>query len=412
MQGFGKKLFELGLLNDFARGILDTLGAEFTLEELEARLRLAVQEERGNREDHAGVANGMVALARANYEIEFDPDKPLSARVILPSTAAERKGIEDARFVEFRDEDGERTYYATYTAFDGEVFFSQLLETKDFLHFKSSTLNDPEVKNKGMALFPRKVNGRYAMLSRQDNENIYLMYSDMLHFWFTKELLMRPTYTWEYVQLGNCGSPIETEAGWLLLTHGERGAEAITAEGERHEVAPQQTGAVVDTVGAGDAFAGGVLSGSQVPKFVGDYRQHLTGRLEQAKLDLAPFQAIADRFHGGSLEAMIDKHLRSSDPTFRAEGQVIADMSNRVGELQHSARALDAGLVEQLHHLAVDGDPDIARATLAIYDPGLVLTVEALLCALGAGLLLAVVVHGLLWLMRPLFRRRSSAGAA
>jgi predicted GH43/DUF377 family glycosyl hydrolase len=217
---FGKKLFELGLLDDFARGILDTLGGEFTLQALETRLRLALQEERGSRQDHADVANGMVALARANYEIEFDKLKPLSARVILPSTAAERKGIEDARFVEFRDEDGARTYYATYTAFDGEVFFPQLLETQDFLHFKSSTLNGPEVKNKGMALFPRKINGRYAMLSRQDNENIYLMYSDMLHFWFTKELLMRPSYTWEYVQLGNCGSPIETEAGWLVLTHG------------------------------------------------------------------------------------------------------------------------------------------------------------------------------------------------
>ncbi|MEA3278362.1 MAG: glycoside hydrolase family 130 protein [Pseudomonadota bacterium] len=217
---FGKKLFELGLLHDFARGILDTLGAGFTLEELEARLRLALQEERGKREDHTSVANGMVALAQANYEIYFEPGKPLSARVILPSTAAERKGIEDARFVEFRDEEGEHTYYATYTAFDGEVFFPQFLETRDFLHFKSNTLNGPAVKNKGMALFPRKVNGRYAMLSRQDNENIYLMYSDMLHFWFTKELLMRPTYTWEYVQLGNCGSPIETEAGWLVLTHG------------------------------------------------------------------------------------------------------------------------------------------------------------------------------------------------
>jgi len=217
---FGKKLFELGLLHDFSRSILDTLGADFTLEELEARLQVALQEERGQPEDHASVAKGMVALAQANYEIDFEPDKPLSTRVIFPSTRAERKGIEDARFVEFRDEAGERTYYATYTAFDGEVFFPQLLETQDFLHFKSSTLNGPEVKNKGMALFPRKVNGRYAMLSRQDNENIYLMYSDMLHFWFTKELLMRPTYTWEYVQLGNCGSPIETEAGWLVLTHG------------------------------------------------------------------------------------------------------------------------------------------------------------------------------------------------
>jgi len=217
---FGKKLFELGLLHDFARGILDTLGAGFTLDELEARLQLVLLEERGGWKDHSSDAHGMVALAQANYEIYFEADKPLSARVIFPSTRAERKGIEDARFVEFHDQEGERTYYATYTAFDGAVFFPQLLETRDFLHFKSSTLNGPAVKNKGMALFPRKINGRYAMLSRQDNENIYLMYSDMLHFWFTKALLMRPTYTWEYVQLGNCGSPIETEAGWLVLTHG------------------------------------------------------------------------------------------------------------------------------------------------------------------------------------------------
>jgi len=217
---FGKKLFELGLLHDFTRGILDALGAGFTIQELEARLRSALQEERGSGEDHSSDAHGMMALAQANYEIYFEADIPLSARVIFPSTAAERKGIEDARFVEFRDDKGEPTYYATYTAFDGEVFFPQLLETRDFLHFKSSTLNGPAVKNKGMALFPRKINGRYAMLSRQDNENIYLMYSDMLHFWFTKELLMRPTYTWEYVQLGNCGSPLETEAGWLVLTHG------------------------------------------------------------------------------------------------------------------------------------------------------------------------------------------------
>ena len=96
----------------------------------------------------------------------------------------------------------------------------QILETDDFLRFKVSTLNGPEVRNKGLALFPRKVNGLYAMLSRQDNENIYLMYSDMLHFWYTKELIAKPTYGWELVQLGNCGSPIETEAGWLVLTHG------------------------------------------------------------------------------------------------------------------------------------------------------------------------------------------------
>jgi predicted GH43/DUF377 family glycosyl hydrolase len=95
-----------------------------------------------------------------------------------------------------------------------------LLETRDFLHFKINTLNGPEVRNKGFALFPRRINGRYAMLSRQDNENIYLMYSEMIHFWYTKELIMKPSQPWEFVQLGNCGSPIETEAGWLVLSHG------------------------------------------------------------------------------------------------------------------------------------------------------------------------------------------------
>ena len=95
-----------------------------------------------------------------------------------------------------------------------------MLETDDFLHFKMGTLNGPEVRNKGFALFPRMVNGQYAMLSRQDNECIYLMYSDQPHFWYSKELIARPTFPWEFIQLGNCGSPIETEAGWLVLTHG------------------------------------------------------------------------------------------------------------------------------------------------------------------------------------------------
>ena len=121
---------------------------------------------------------------------------------------------------EFHDDDGSTRYYATYTAFDGKIVLPQLLETEDFLHFKISTLNGPEVRNKGFALFPRKIGGHYAMLSRQDNENIFLMYSDMLHFWYSKELILKPTFPWEFVQIGNCGSPIETEAGWLVLSHG------------------------------------------------------------------------------------------------------------------------------------------------------------------------------------------------
>ena len=162
----------------------------------------------------------MVMLAKANYEIRFDPGLDVSERIIFPSSPTETNGIEDARFVQFSHDDGRVCYYATYTAYDGRVTLPQLLETEDFLHFKVSTLNGPEVRNKGFALFPRMVNGQYAMLSRQDNENIYLMYSDTPHFWYSKELIARPTYSWEFVQLGNCGSPIETEAGWLVLTHG------------------------------------------------------------------------------------------------------------------------------------------------------------------------------------------------
>ena len=162
----------------------------------------------------------MLTLVQANYEIFFSPELNLSERIIFPSSPTEINGIEDARFVAFHDDDGSVRYYATYTAFDGKVILPQILETEDFLRFKASTLNGPEVRNKGLALFPRKVNGLYAMLSRQDNENIYLMYSDMLHFWYTKEQIAKPTYGWEFVQLGNCGSPIETEAGWLVLTHG------------------------------------------------------------------------------------------------------------------------------------------------------------------------------------------------
>ena len=121
------------------------------------------------------------------------------------------------RFVE---DDGSIHYYATYTAFDGSVVLPQFLETEDFVRFRVSTLNGSEIINKGLALFPRRINGSYVMLSRQDGENMYVMESDMLHFWHSRRLVLRPTFPWEYVQVGNCGSPIETEAGWLVLTHG------------------------------------------------------------------------------------------------------------------------------------------------------------------------------------------------
>ncbi len=217
---FRQKLAELGLYGDFAHEVLAGLPGCFTLQALRDQTEAVLRRSRGLVREADALARGILALAEANYEVEFRAEQSLSERILYPGTPAERKGIEDARFVHFTDEDGSRTYYATYTAWDGSVFFPQLLETRDFLRFRSSTLNGPEVRNKGFALFPRRIRGRYAMLGRQDGENLYLMYSDNVHFWYRKTLLARPTYPWEYVQIGNCGSPIETEAGWLVLTHG------------------------------------------------------------------------------------------------------------------------------------------------------------------------------------------------
>jgi predicted GH43/DUF377 family glycosyl hydrolase len=217
---FQRKLFELGMLSKFADQVLTALGDHFTLGELEAAIQAVQRRNRTEYRDNQADVQGVLALARSNYEIKYAPEHALSERIIFPSSPTEANGIEDARFVAFQNDDGGVTYYATYTAYDGRLVFPQLLETEDFQRFRLCTLNGPEVRNKGFALFPRKVNGNYAMLSRQDNENLYLMYSEHLHFWYSKQLIVKPTFPWEFVQLGNCGSPIETEAGWLVLSHG------------------------------------------------------------------------------------------------------------------------------------------------------------------------------------------------
>jgi predicted GH43/DUF377 family glycosyl hydrolase len=217
---FHRKLSELGINGPLTEQVMAALGDNFTIADLERTLAAVLKSHRTRQREFEPVAETMLLLARANYEVRFDPTLDVSERLIFPSSPTETNGIEDARFVRFTHPDGRVCYHATYTAYDGRVTLPQMLETDDFLHFKVATLNGPEVRNKGFALFPRMVNGQYAMLSRQDNENVYLMYSDQPHFWYTKELIARPTYPWEFVQLGNCGSPIETEAGWLVLTHG------------------------------------------------------------------------------------------------------------------------------------------------------------------------------------------------
>jgi predicted GH43/DUF377 family glycosyl hydrolase len=154
-----------------------------------------------------------------DVELIFKPDQDISERVIFPVTESQSNGIEDARFVEFND-DGRKTYYATYTAYSGRAIRSELIETSDFISFRMSPLHGAAARNKGMALFPRRIDGKYAMIARQDNENLYLIYSDDLYRWDGGQAILKPKFPWEFVQIGNCGSPIELDEGWLLLTHG------------------------------------------------------------------------------------------------------------------------------------------------------------------------------------------------
>ena len=152
-------------------------------------------------------------------EFAFEPAPDISERVIFPVTESQSNGIEDARFVQFSD-GGRTTYYATYTAYKGTAIRSELIETTDFLSFRMTPLQGAAARNKGMALFPRKIDGKYAMIARQDNENLYLVYSDDLYRWEGGQAILKPQFPWEFVQIGNCGSPVELEEGWLMLTHG------------------------------------------------------------------------------------------------------------------------------------------------------------------------------------------------
>ena len=218
---FARKLIELRLTRELTRRVMNKLGNSFSLEELRASLQAEqFRLPDGMTPEDQDEAQGIWILARSNYEVQFQPEQRLSERILFPATPSQRKGIEDARFVCFQNDDGTHVYYATFTAFNGKVIVPELVETSDFLLFRFIALNGPAAENKGIAIFPRKINGLYAMLSRQDNENIYLMFSENVHFWYEPKVLLEPTFPWEIVQLGNCGSPIETDAGWLVLSHG------------------------------------------------------------------------------------------------------------------------------------------------------------------------------------------------
>ncbi len=214
------KLHDMGFHNPFAREILAELPDACTLDHLKKIADTKKNEARIHTHDDKRTIECLTWLAESNYEVSFSENKPLGDRIIFPHSANESNGIEDARFVRFVENDGTATYYATYTAYNGRVILPQLIETRDFLHFKIVTLNGNAVQNKGMALFPRRIDGRFVMLSRQDDENLFIMFSDNPHFWSDPAKLLRPAYPWEFSKLGNCGSPIETPEGWLVITHG------------------------------------------------------------------------------------------------------------------------------------------------------------------------------------------------
>ncbi|RYY56902.1 MAG: glycosidase [Chitinophagaceae bacterium] len=217
---FLRKLEEMQTWNSNAYSIMGgKLTETFTYEEL----KRYVEETRAVVSDDLqsqALLTEIMWLASSHYEMDFSVDTAISERVIFPIADTEMKGIEDARFVRFTGEDNEVTYYATYTAFDGITILPKLLMTKDFYHFKVMPVHGEVAQNKGMALFPRKINGKFAMLCRIDGVNNYIAFSDNINVWREASLLQTPVFPWEFVQMGNCGSPIETSEGWLVITHG------------------------------------------------------------------------------------------------------------------------------------------------------------------------------------------------
>ncbi|HEX8310588.1 MAG TPA: glycoside hydrolase family 130 protein [Chthoniobacteraceae bacterium] len=217
---FAFKLAEMDLDNVCMEMLMETLDETFTLADLDRGVGTMRRRAQVETRDENRTVECVRWLAESNYEIAFDERIPLSERIIFPVSSNESNGIEDARFVRFTEDDGSVCYYATYTAYNGRVILPQLIHTTDFLNFRVITLNGRAVQNKGMALFPRRIDGRYVMLSRQDDENLFIMFSDNAHYWHEHQPLLQPDEPWEFAKIGNCGSPIETEAGWLVITHG------------------------------------------------------------------------------------------------------------------------------------------------------------------------------------------------
>lgn len=216
---FLQKLDEMAIKKDVIPTVMDQLGDHFIYGELQAAIAKVLKDQDLSY-SRRQVVQAINWLATSHYELSYSLDTAISERVIFPISYSESNGIEDARFVRFVDDDGGVRYYATYTAYNGYAVLSKLLETEDFYQFKVRPINGECATAKGMALFPRKIKGRYAMMSRCDGINNFIVFSDNINLWQSPQMIQQPLYPWELVQIGNSGSPIETEHGWLLITHG------------------------------------------------------------------------------------------------------------------------------------------------------------------------------------------------
>ena len=209
---------------EFREGILDKNGNVTLVEQgdystLPTKINNSTEEIIDKRKLRKYISSKEVSnVLTTNYSCEFSSDVPLNERVLFPYSNNENMGMEDVRLVKFSNNDKD-IYYGTYTAYNGISINPQFIETNDFKKYQISTMHGNAVFDKGFALFPRKINGQYVMTSRQDGENLFLMYSDNLYYWDNKSIIRTPKHHWEYMQIGNCGSPIETEKGWLLITH-------------------------------------------------------------------------------------------------------------------------------------------------------------------------------------------------
>ena len=216
---FIKKLKEMHIPEKFSHTIMEELPEEFEYYALKKMVEKVLDDGTINGERKMALEE-ITWLADSFYDVEFQRDSDISERVLFPISDSESKGIEDARFVRFKEDDGTEKIYATYTAFNGHTILPKLLSTEDFYTFRVMPLHGKGAQNKNLSLFPKKIKGQYAMLARIDGVNNYIMYSDRSTIWNDPIMIQEPKFPWEFTQIGNCGSPIWTEEGWLVISHG------------------------------------------------------------------------------------------------------------------------------------------------------------------------------------------------